>query len=202
MTSRPCHAGFQPLLALLSMVLVSALALGGCGDDEDDPFEPEPATYPTLSSPRNVLEAYEMAYSRRDTVKIGDLYDSTYTGQSLDLNDPGSGTLQFTYQDELAHVRTLATTPVLSAYLDLGAPQFWDRMPSDDPSHPDWSVIQLTGSSWMVEITHNGETHSAIGEPGAVQEFAFSPTLDSSSPTDTLWRIVRWRETGLGGPVP
>jgi hypothetical protein len=194
---------FRPLPALLMIVTLVSLALGGCGDDGDDdenPVKPEdPATYPALSTPQNVLLAYELAYSRRDTVMVGDLYDPTYAGSSVDLVDPGSS-LQFSYEDEIAHVRALANVSGLVAYLDLGTSQLWERMPSDDPSHPEWAVIQVPGSNFLVEITHDAEVFGAGGELGTYQDFAFAPRLDSASPTDTLWRIVRWRETGMSSP--
>ena len=199
MTPRP---SVPVVLALV--VMLFTLSFWGCSDD-DDPMKPENpiATYPPLSTPQNVLEAYELAYSRLDTVMVGDLFDATYTGESVDLDNPGGGTLIFNHADEVAHVRALATTPGLRANLDLGAPSLWDVMPSDDPSHPDWRVIQIPGAmEYRIEISDGLDTFGAVGEIGTFLEFAFTPTLDSSSPTDTLWRIVRWKEAGSGGPVP
>jgi len=168
--------------------------MGGCGDD-DNPVKPQPTpTYPTSDSPQNVLRALMIAYSQQDTVKTKDLYDSTYTGSSFDLSS--LQTIFFTYDDEIHHVRTLAGTPGLSSYLSLGPHTSLIRMDSDDPSHPEWSVIMVSGSNYIVEIMDGADVHSAIGGPGTFQEFAFSPSLASASPTDTLWRIVRWEEVG------
>lgn len=198
----PRYPSMLPVLFLVAMLFT--LPFWGCSDD-DDPMKPEDpiVPYPPLSTPQNVLSAYELAYSRLDTVMVDDLFDATYTGESVDLDNPGGGTLTFNHADEVAHVRVLATTPGLRASLDLGAPSFWDVMPSDDPSHPDWRVIQISGSTaYRIEIFDGLDTFGAVGEAGTFLEFAFTPTLDSSSPTDTLWRIVRWKETGSGGPVP
>ncbi|HET9252584.1 MAG TPA: hypothetical protein VFP58_10755 [Candidatus Eisenbacteria bacterium] len=127
------------------------------------------------------------------------IFDSAYTGRSFDLYD-NSSTADFTYYDEVRHITALARTPGLTAYLDLGNGSTWDRLLSDDPSHPEWAIIQIVGSQYQVEITDGPTSVGALGEPGTFQEFAFSPTLDSTSPSDTLWRIVRWRETGNSSP--
>jgi hypothetical protein len=180
------------------------VALAGCGifkpEEGDPPGGGGPIDYPTLDFPSRVLSALEIAYSNRDSVKIKELYDSTYTGQSVDLNNP-SVTIGVTYGDEVAHVARLAADPdIKNAYLDLGSDASWDRLPSDDPSHPEWAVIQIVGQAYRVEVTEGTTTYGAIGEAGTFQEFAFTPTPDPSSPSDTLWKIVRWKETGRSDP--
>ena len=179
--------------------------LTGCGifSPDEDPLPPDtpPAEYPILSHPENVLAALELAYTRLDSVKVTQLYDGDYRGSSTDMN--GGETLDFTYADERRHIQALASTPGLIANLDLGAPQTWDRQPSDDVSHPEWAVIQIPGSTeYKVEVTEGLTTLGAIGEVGTFQEFAFTPTLDTTSPSDTLWKIIRWRETGKSEPEP
>jgi len=62
--------------------------------------------------------------------------------------------------------------------------------------------VTSTGSRIRVEITDGADVIVATGEGGTFQEFAFEPTLDSTSPTDTLWKIVRWKETGRSETTP
>lgn len=198
--------GVRPISTVFVLVACLALAIGGCGDDDDDdgnPLVPGPSgpDYPVLSYPEAVLTALEMAYSARDSVMYKALHDSVYTGSSIDLNDMGS-TIDLTFADEASHIAALASTPGLTAYLDLGAPGTWDRLGSDDPSHPDWAVIQIVGSSYAVEIFDGANSVGAVGEAGTFMEFAFKPTLDTTSPSDTLWKIVRWKETGKSSPSP
>lgn len=196
-------------LGSLSMTLVLvaclAFALGGCGDDDVDCLTcpgPGPGpTYPESSTPQNVLLALELAYANRDSTQYTGLHDSTYTGSSVDLQDPGN-VIDLVFQDEARHIAALAKTPSLTAYLELGSSSTWERIPSDDPSHPEWAIIQIVGSEYRVEITEATNTLGVVGEPGTFLEFAFSPKLDSVSPTDTLWQIVRWRETGNSMPDP
>ena len=183
-------------------VAILGLALGGCGGDDDNPMKPQPGpAYPERSTPQNVLTALEIAYAARDSTMYQALHDSTYTGTSIDLNDPGND-IHLTFSDEVAHIRQLARTAGLSAFVDLGPSSSWTRLASDDVSHPEWSLIQISGANYRVEITDGLTTLGATGEAGTFLEFAFTPSLDSASPTDTLWRIVRWRETGNGNPSP
>ena len=185
------------------LIVIIAFALSGCGSEDDGggPLRPPTPTYPERSTPQNVLSALEIAYSSRDTVMYQNLYDSSYVGTSTDLTFPGND-LTLTWYDEAAHIRALKTTPGINAYLDFGPPSTWTRMASDDVSHPEWTVIQISGSAFTIRIddTIAGSTLEASGEPGDYQSFAFEPTLDSTSPTDTLWRIRAWREVGQSGP--
>lgn len=177
-------------------------AMGGCGNDItgcDICWEFD--SYPALTHPHNTLQALEIAYSRRDSIKYAELYDSTYTGSSVDLQDPGNS-IDFSFSDEARHMGALASTPGLTAYLDLGSPEMWHLLPSDDPVHPEWVIVKITGSAYRIEIFEGTHGLGATGGPSTFQEFAFSPTLDSTSPTDTLWRIVRWREVGNSEPDP
>jgi hypothetical protein len=194
-------------LVLLGLAVLWAgfVLLTGCGilnpdsdeKDDDDGLTP----YPVLLHPNQVLQTLELVYGRRDSVKVKDLYDSTYTGQSIDITDPGT-TIDLTKDDEVAHIAALARATTVTAYLDLGPEQTWKRLPSDDPSHPEWAIIQFAGTGYSVEVYDGPNSWGAHGEPGTFLEFAFKPTLDQSSPSDTLWKIIRWKETGESQPTP
>ncbi|HET9251011.1 MAG TPA: hypothetical protein VFP58_02705 [Candidatus Eisenbacteria bacterium] len=185
-------------------VVLLVLSASGCGifdpDETDGPPPPPPIVYPILDRPERVLQALQLAYENRDSVKYKDLYDSTYTGTSFDVN--GNETLPISYTDELRHIGAIARTPGIATLFDMGPEQSWDVQPSDDPSHPEWRVIQISGSAYRVEVTDGPTTHQAKGEPGTFQEFAFTPTQDASSPTGAYWKIVRWIETGNSTPPP
>src|SRR2546427_2072863 len=140
----------------LAPALAAAAVLSGCGSDPP-PTAPKrvPPAYLVLSSPQNVLINLITAYEHRDSVETKVIYDVNYTGTSQDLNDP-PGTLpaQFTYHDEVDHVATLARKPtIVAVYFSLGAVASWNRLSSDDPSHPDWAIIQIGGSQLDVEVT-------------------------------------------------
>jgi len=188
--------GFRTFLKRCSLVAVLAIVSGGGGDD--DPVKPHQnnPVYPERSSPENVLLAYDIAYEGRDTTVYVDLFDSTYVGSSTDLNDIVN-VLTFTLADEADHIRALRAAGV-SVYLDFGPSATWIRMPSDDLSHPEWATIEINGSAFAVEISDGPNTYGTTGSPGTYQKFAFAPSLDTTSPTDTLWRIVRWQEVGMG----
>ena len=186
----------------LSVCCLGLALLTGCGIFDPDTGDPPPPTqtYFVPSEPGYVLLNLQTAYGNRDTVAYKTLYDSTYTGSSLDLND--LSTIPITYSDELLHISRLARTPGLTAYLSLGPQASWVLLDSDDPSHPDWQVIQITGSNYTISITDGQTTLGAIGEGGTIQEFAFQATPNASSPSGKLWKIIRWKETGRSEPPP
>ena len=205
--SSPTPFKDRKLLAMLCLAICwgGFVTLAGCGifSPDEDPLPPvtPPAEYPILSHPENVLSALELAYTRLDSAKVTQLYDANYTGSSFDMN--GSQTDLFTHDDERLHIQALASKPGIRANLDLGAPNTWDRVPSDDVSHPEWAVIQIDGvSDYRIEIFDGTDTFEAVGAAGTFQEFAFTPTVDTTSPSDTLWKIVRWKETGDSQPDP
>ena len=181
----------------LGVAVVVAALVGGCGGD-DGPTEPQNTGYPERSTPQNLLMALTMSYEAGDSVETKQLYDSSYVGTSTDLNDPpGSQTRTFTYADEVAHVAALARTPSISnVVMDLGPSSSWTRLPSDDPSHPEWALIQIGAGNWRVEI-YDGQTLYSAQSTNPMT-FAFKPTV--AAPPDTTWRIVRWTEVGSGIP--
>jgi hypothetical protein len=178
---------------------VAAWMVAGCGKDSN-PTKPGsgggPPTYPVLSTPQDVLMALEQAYSLRDSTEAKALYDSSYTGTSKDFSDPGSPTLSFTYVDEVRHAARLAKDPtVTSAHISLGPSSSWTRLGSDDPTHPEWAVIQIAGSQIDIQVEQPPDTWQISGS-SEFFEFMFKPsTPESTSPTDTLWKIIRWEES-------
>jgi hypothetical protein len=183
------------------IVAILVLVLGGCGDDDDNPIKPpdDPGVL-TRDTPQNALALYVSVYEARDSTAIMECFDSTYTGQSMDINVPGGGTIDLTFEDEDNHAAAIAQTTGLLIDVDLGPSSSWIRLPSDDISHPEWAVITISGSSFHLQLTDGPELVQAGGDAGTFQEFAFTPSLDSSSATDTLWHIVRWREVGASLP--
>jgi hypothetical protein len=184
---------------------LAAMVLSGCGDDSNNPAKPPPsppAMYMDRSSPQNVLHNLEIAYPQRDSTEYKALYDSSYVGTSEDLNDPpGTIPFSFTYSDEVGHVAALARTPTISSVtFELGPEISWGRLESSDPSHPEWATIQIAGSSIDIQVTDGISTIQASGS-NEFFEFTFKPTTpEYFSPTDTLWKIVRWRESRAAGP--
>ncbi|HYR69016.1 MAG TPA: hypothetical protein VER77_03990, partial [Candidatus Dormibacteraeota bacterium] len=164
--------------------------------------QPVPPLYSIPSSPAEVLSNLEVAYSRRDSVGYKALYGSSYTGISRDQNDPpGTPPIVFTYADEAAHIAALASRPTItSAYMNLGPRTSWTRLESNDPSHPEWAMIQIAGSSLNIRVVE-GNNEYVISGTSEFFEFEFKPsTPESTSPSDTLWTIVRWNETRAAGP--
>jgi len=193
--------------ALATALALSAVVVAGCGifDPKRSKGKPPelPPEYQIPSFPAYVLTNLQEAYSHRDSVACKVLYDSSYVGTSQDLNDPpGTTPISLTYSDEVAHVAKLASKPTItSAYLNLGPPTSWTRLESDDPSHPEWAVIQIAGTSLTVRITELPDNISEASGSTEFFEFAFKPTTPAAvSPTDTLWNIVRWRESRAASP--
>jgi hypothetical protein len=174
--------------------------LGGCGDDDGPvgPGEDFTRFVPPRDTPQNALSFLDVAYETRDSVRIATIYDSTYTGTSTNLVD--NVTTDLTYEDEIRHVAALARIPGVRVTFDMGPQVTWERRASDDPSHPEWATIQISGYSYQIRIDDQAESIQAQGEPGSFQEFTFAPSVDSTSATDTLWSIVRWREVGNAFP--
>jgi hypothetical protein len=187
-------------LALAAIFALLAVVVAGCGlfDPKRSGGKPPdvPPQYQVPFNPTIVLENLQTAYSHRDSVGYKANYDSSYTGTSKDFLDPQTPTISLTYADEVAHIARLASDPTItSAYMSLGPKISWDRLQSDDPSHPDWAVIQIAGSQLDVQVEQPPDTWK-VGGSSEFFTFKFKPTTPASiSPTDTLWNIVRWEES-------
>jgi hypothetical protein len=135
-----------------------------------------------------------MAYVARDSTEYKSLYDSSYVGTSTDLNDPpGTQVSTFRFSDEVAHIAAFArSTTIVSVVLDFGPSSSWTRLASDDPSHPEWAMIQL--GPWRLEVYDGATAYTTQATYPMI--FAFNPTV--AAPGDTTWKIVRWTEVGSG----
>ena len=181
-----------------AVAVMAAAVLGGCGDD-DPPIGCDvcpPPGYPALTTPQNTLEAMQKAYVSRDSVETKQVYDPSYVGTSTNLNDPpGNQISTFTFSDEVDHVVALAkSTTISSILLDFGPSSSWTRLSSDDPSHPEWAVLQIGAGSFHAEIYDGPTLYSA--QSTYPMTFTFIPTV--VAPGDTTWKIVRWNEIGSG----
>lgn len=188
------HHGVLVRATLLTALLAAAF-LSACDKNTLKPTPRPVDYYPVLSTPQNVLAALQLAYIFRDSVEYKALHDSSYAGTSTDQTAPPGTPLQFTFADEVAHIVALARSNTVSRVrLSLGSPAAWTRLPSDDMAHPDWAMIQIPGANFDVEVTDGANTFSAGGAMEFLQ-FKFQPaTPDSTSPTDTTWKIIRWTE--------
>jgi hypothetical protein len=191
-------------IILLRSVLVPAIAaalISGC-DNSTEPKDKPPAgiTYPALSSPQNVLDALQLAYLYEDSTKTKAVYDSSYVGTSTDMSGGIGFPLTFSYADEVDHVATIARNPLVTVqYCTFGGA--FTRQTSDDLSHPEWAVIQISGSNFQVDVldqtTSAPSTYQVKGS-NMTFTFRFKPsTPESSSPTDTLWKIIEWEEISI-----
>jgi hypothetical protein len=186
-------------LLIRSTLVAALLAVAVLSACDKNTVKPTPRTvpiYPILGTPQEVLTALQLAYARRDSVEYKALHDSSYVGTSTDdLDPPGTPPLQFTFADEAAHIAALARRSSISRVrLELGPASSWNRLPSDDVAHPEWAMIQIPGMNFEVEITDGFDSYTAGGQLEFIH-FAFKPTTpDSTSPTDTTWKIVRWTE--------
>jgi len=183
-------------------VLVFAALLAGCSGDIPEKPKPINTTQPSVrSTPQDVLKYLANVYSIRDSVAIKSIYDSTYTGVSTDLLQPlGSQHLNFTYADEVEHVAALARThTITSVKLSFGS---MVRLQSDDITHPEWAHIEMSSLTDMTLDIEDGPNSVTVGPAAsAAESFSLKPTTpDSTSPTDTTWKIVRWYELSPVAP--
>jgi hypothetical protein len=175
--------------------IVAAALLAGCGDD-DNPMKPQPPpAYAVASIPENVLANMIRAYASRDSVEYRKTLDyPDYHGVSTDQTD---GTqVQFFWIDELKHIQAFAkATTIVSVYFDMGPSSSWDRLSSDDVAHPEWAVIQISGSQFLLRVDDVIQGTMTVNSSKETHIFRFKPTTPaSSSATDTLWTLTQWEE--------
>jgi len=183
----------------LSLALVTAclcVLAAGCifspAKKKDD--DGGTTAYPRLDNPQKVLSALQQAYGNRDSVEYEKLYDVSYIGTSTDFSNPDPDTQVSTFRkaDELSHIGVLQhSTTISSVKLDLGPNTTWARLPSDDPSRPEWAQIQISQGSWYIDIL-DGRDEYLVQSSNSTLTFTFAPTV--VAPADTLWKIIRWNE--------
>jgi len=178
---------------VLCLLACASLWLVGCGSKKSTLVGPEPtASYPPLTTPENTLAAMIRAYAARDTVELALVYDDAYQGWSYDQDD-WLNVLSFSKADEIRHVAALAhastvtrvsigLNPVLRRYTDLA-------------DAPGWASLQNPIREVEVE---DGSTTYDVYLSYETTTYKFAPTTpDSTSPTDTTWKIVSWTEVAF-----
>jgi hypothetical protein len=166
-------------------------AFSGCifSPPKKPPQIKPPVIYPVLAYPASVLEALSMAYAAKDSDEIKLLYDRTYIGSSTDNTD--QTTLPFSWANEVDHVTALGHHPEVIR-VALTFPPSLTRY-NDLNDTPGWATIQII-DQMHVEIDTNLTSYALFGS-GETITFKFVPkTPDTSSPTDTTWKIIRWTE--------
>ena len=150
----------------------------------------EPPKYQVPAYPHIVLENLKKAYTAKDSAAYKACFDErpgVYVGTTQDVvHQTPVDTLYFT--DEAEHIAALARSITAIADLQL-VPFPVRRADSEDPS---WALIQNPVSSLRID---DGQTSYVVTPSNETIEFHFIPkTPDSSSPTDTTWKIIRWTE--------
>jgi len=176
-----------------AVILTTALVLAaGCGDKKRTIVGPEhqPALYPILSSPQNALAAMVLSYQRRDSTETKLIYDDAYQGTSVDQTDPSPVVLRLYKADEVRHVVALAKRVTITGVSIMFPPVLERFTDAGDP--PGWATILVANP--RIEIDDQPVSYSTASS-GETMEFKFVPTTpDSTSPTDTTWKIIQWFE--------
>jgi len=184
-------AGSRAFHFLFRLILVMALCVPlatGCGK-KDTIVGPGPAApkYPELTSPENVLIALKTAYVGKDSTEYKLLFDLSYMGISLDQTSSAPADT-FTFADEARHIAAL---PRSTVWVDLQLkPTMARSVDLGDPTG--WALIQDPIQTLTI---YDGPNTYPIAPSNETMEFRFIPkTPDSTSPTDTTWKIIRWLE--------
>ena len=173
-----------------------AVAFGGCiFSPRSGPGNGQkPTIIPDPDYPENALERLRVYYEKRDSVEYRKLIDFEYLGTSQDLTDGTSVTLR--NADEVKHIQALAkATTIASISFSLGTASSIRRQSSDDLAHPEWAVIQISGSQFRLEINDTGKDLFIVSNPTSTYTFRFKPTSPAPFHSDTSWTLVQWQET-------
>lgn len=177
-------------LAVAGVLAVVWLTGEGCSRKETLTGPPPGFyVYPPLTSPENVIRAMVLAYVRRDSAETRLVYDPAYQGISIDRTAPPLDTLAFTRADEVAHVAALARNAGVTGVSCELYPTLVRYRDATDPAG--WATIQNPLGRILVE----GAVTYDVDPSGLTMEFKFVPSAhDTTSPTDTTWKIARWFE--------
>jgi hypothetical protein len=191
-------------MVLMASFVGLSLALAGCIFSPKSGTGPPPETivYQPPEYPDRVLESLRASYAARDSIPYRRCLDFDYAGTSSDLTD-GSRVTLFN-AEEVHHVQTFAKAPTItSVAFTLGSNSTWTRQPSDDPGHPEWAVIQISGSQLTLQIEDTKNGTLLVRDAANTYNFRFRPYTDkvhgpwtiwNSSRSDTLWTLVQWEE--------
>lgn len=183
--------------SILAALLAAAVLVAGCFGSNKNPVKP-PVEGPVYSqsTPQNTLRSLVIAYATRDSVEYAKLFAPDYQGASYDTDtlaglQPGA----ITRTDEMAHIKRLADDPsIVRIVLDLGSSSSWVRQPAvGNQGETSWAGIAIGNPRLEIDAYWD----SKVLPSGEIFQFTFSPeTPAAGSPTDTLWTIVRWEESG------
>jgi len=147
----------------------------------------EPPKYDIPSSPIFVIRNLKKAYVAKDSVAYKACFDPAYFGQSQDqtTQDPID---TLTFAKEAEHIAVLARS---TAIVDLQLrPTMVRSTDLGDPAG--WALVQNPIQSLTIT---DGQNEYVVPVVDETIEFRFIPkTPDSSSPTDTTWKIIKWLE--------
>ena len=147
-----------------------------------------PPKYDIPSDPLYVRSHLEKAYTAKDSVAYKACFDFAYFGTSQDQTIPTQSLDTLTFAKEAAHIAFLARSTTIIADLQL-KPLI---VRSTDLDNPGWALIQNPIDRLTI---YDGQDIYDVPVGNETIEFRFIPkTPDSSSPTDTTWKIIKWLE--------
>lgn len=151
----------------------------------------EPPKYDIPFSPELVMSNLKKAYVAKDSVGYKACFDFAYFGTSQDqVNQTPIDSI--TFAGEAAHIAHLARSP---AGVELQLKPLMTRS-TDLGDPPGWALIQ--DPIQTLQINDNPDSYF-VTPTNEIIEFHFIPkTPDSSSPTDTTWKIIKWTEIYFG----
>jgi hypothetical protein len=120
------------------IAVVGALALWGCGDDDDNPMEPEP-NEPARSTPSELLSIFfETAYTEQDSTLYPHMLDEAFTFQFLPWD-----------ADSLRDV--------------LGEDDFWGKTPDVASTMMLFGTPNVTGITLNILVNNEDADTSCVG---------------------------------------